>query len=203
MNMIDFVADTYDLITKFFIKSSEVYDVILNAKVKSTKNGIKIQYNGETVKLSKKKIKKAIQNDFRQNYKKYFRKTICCIMIFSAIQFVKEPVKNYIEHQQNIVDVRTESRKEAEEFLKNGNFQYDYSDIHSITKEDLYGLLLYCGKTETDKILRECGYHGGWNEYLSQRGFYDEDGKPSVREWEKYMENILSLEKGAEMKNGR
>ena len=162
------------------------------AKIKSVGPHVKITYEGETIKLNKRKLK--------QFFVKVAAFCICIHFVGHALDDAVEKV----DYMFDVVAVRMEESKDGERFLKthnlntepnkDGKWGNDYSTIDNISRSDIYSLLRYCGRTETEKILKSMGY-ASWRQYLAQNGYYDENGEPSMRVWENYMEYQLVNER--------
>lgn len=58
-----------------------------------------------------------------------------------------------------------------------------YEQIFEISESDLIGYYRLLGESECEKILKVLGYQG-WEDYLSVKGYFDENGEPSIAIWE-------------------
>ena len=170
------------------------------AKIKSVGKHIKISYNGETIKLNKRKLKKLFIKVA----------TVCiCIHFFGhALDYTIEK----IDYLFDVVSVRAEESRQAEQNLlvhnlntepnENGQWNNDYSKLNRVSKEDLYGILNYCGYSEAENVLKSLGY-SSWHNYLAKNGYYDSEGRPSLQVWENYMESNLVTQRNEAKQNGR
>jgi len=171
-----------------------------NARIKSTKQHIKISYQGDTINLSKRKLKKF-----------FVKAATFCILINLVGQALDTTVEN-VNYLFDVVSVRTEESKDAEQILlaynlntepnENGDWGNDYSVIKNISREDVYGLLNYCGYAETENVLKSLGY-SSWNNYLEKNGYYDSTGRPNLGVWENYVESELVAERNGAKQNDR
>jgi len=170
------------------------------ARLKSTKKNIKISYQGETVKISKKKLKKH-----------FLAVAALCICIHFGGHALDDAVEK-VDYLFNVVSVRAEESRQAEHTLlahnlntepnENGDWNNDYSRLKNVSKEDLYGILNYCGYSEAENVLKSLGYYS-WHNYLAKNGYYDSEGRPSLGVWENYVESQLVAERNEVKQNDR
>lgn len=66
----------------------------------------------------------------------------------------------------------------------------DYSKIEDLSEKDLFGMLAYLGKEESEKVVQALGYTG-WDNYLSMNGYFDESGNPSITVFRNMTESEL------------
>lgn len=171
-----------------------------NARIKSTKKHIKITYQGETVKLNKKKLKKH-----------FLAAAALCICIHFGGHALDNAVEK-VDYLFDVVSVRAEESRDAEHNLlmhhlntepnENGDWDNDYSKLNYVSKEDLYGILNYCGYSEAENVLKSLGY-SSWHNYLAKNGYYDSEGRPSLQVWENYMESNLVAQRNEVKQNDR
>ena len=175
-------------------------DVIIgNARIKSTKSQIRITYNGDTIKLSKKKIKR------------FFVKAAVFVICLNIAGKVIDKTWEVIDYQLDVLSMRKEQCIETEQLLlshnlnvepgEDGNWCNDYSNIDGLSKDDIYGFYHYCGYSETEKVLKELGYTS-WTNFLTHGGYYDCYGAPNLGVWENYAESEL-IEQREALENGK
>ena len=179
---------------------SRIDVMIGNARIKSTKSQVRISYNSETIKLSKKKLKS------------FFIKAAVFVICLNIAGKLIDKTWGKIDYQLDVMSVRQEQCIETETLLtshnlniepgEDGNWCNDYSSVEGLSKDDIYGFYHYCGYAETEKVLRELGY-ASWNNFLVREGYYDESGAPSLEVWENYAEADLVGEQREALKNGR
>lgn len=58
-----------------------------------------------------------------------------------------------------------------------------YKSLKDLDESDLIGYYSILKKNESEKIIIALGYEG-WDDYLIQYGYVDEDGKPQIEMWE-------------------
>jgi len=181
---------------------SRIDVMIGKARVKSTKSQIRISYKGETIKLSKRKIKV------------FFLKLAAFFICLHVIGVLTDKAWEKIDYQIDVVSARKQVCVETENLLssnnlntepgKDGNWCNDYSDIEGLSKNDIYGFYNYCGYKETEKVLKQLGYFS-WENFLIRNGYYDNSGAPSFEVWENYAEaeSVEQLKEQEALENGR
>lgn len=179
---------------------SRIDVMIGNARIKSTKSQIRISYNGEIIRLNKKKLKS------------FFIKAAVFVICLNIAGKVIDKAWEKIDYQLDVVSMRKEQCIETETLLsshnlniepsEDGNWCNDYSNIDGLSKDDIYGFYHYCGYQETEKVLKELGYIS-WNNFLTREGYYDAYGAPSFEVWENYVEAELVEEQREALENGR
>ena len=179
---------------------SRIDVMIGRARIKSTKSQIRISYNGETIRLNKKKIKS------------FFIKLAAFVICLNIAGKVIDKTWEKIDYQLDVASMRKEQCIEMEELLSShnlntepgtdGNWCNDYSCIEGLSKDDIYGFYYYCGYDETEKVLQELGY-ASWSNFLVREGYYDAGGAPSFEVWENYAEAGLVAEQREALENGR
>lgn len=176
-------------------------DVMLgNARIKSTKSQIRISYNGETIKLSKRKLKK------------FFLGLATFLISINIVGRIADGIVEKVDYQLDVMSMRQEKCIEMEHLLSSHNLNTepsdgnnwcnDYSNIEGLSKDDIYGFYYYCGYQETENVLKELGYTS-WSNFLVREGYYDAGGAPSFSVWENYAEHDLVTERNEALKNGR
>lgn len=178
---------------------NRVENVYSNARNKSTKKYIKISYKGETIKVNKKKLKQLAI------------KAAVSVIVLIAIFKMGAAAVEKIDHALDVRRISTYQAMEANSILAEndlhvvpfeGEWNNNYCQIKDLSEQDLYGFVKYCGYAEAEKVLGALGYES-WNNYLSMKGYFDKDGKPSRLVWENYEETrLINEEKGAK-ENGR
>lgn len=171
-----------------------------NARKKSVKPYVKIKYNGEVIKLSKKKMKNLAL------------KSAIVVISLTALMKIGPSVYEKIDYALDVKEVSNTKAEEARDLLikydlndepKYDNLWFnDYSKITELSTDDLYGFYQYFGYSETEKVLGALGYNS-WYNYLSKNGYYDNQGYPSVEVWENYEESDLVNEKRGVHKDGK
>ena len=68
-----------------------------------------------------------------------------------------------------------------------------YKKIYNIIEEELIGYYSLLGQEESGKILQILGYEG-WDDYLIQNGFVDENNEPDIKMWENSVYEQLQTE---------
>ena len=68
-----------------------------------------------------------------------------------------------------------------------------YKKIYNIIEEELIGYYSLLGQEESGKILQILGYEG-WDDYLIQNGFVDENNEPDIKLWENSVYEQLQTE---------
>lgn len=174
--------------------------MIGNARIKSTRKNIKISYNGETIRLSKRKLKKL------------FVKIAASVIALSFLGHIAALTVEKIAYYLEVFSVRTEQSKEAEELLKsnnlnvkaseNGDWCNDYSKVKGLSEDDIYGFYHYFGYEETEEVIKALGYTS-WDNYLSVNGYFVREVIPSVEVWENYVEYELVTERREALENDR
>lgn len=169
------------------------------AKIKSVGPHVKVTYNGETIRLSKKKLRIG------------FVAAVASIICLIAMCKVADKAFDEIEQQIEIVCVRNQECEDAENLLEaynlntkpveKGVWNNDYSCIEGLSEDDLYGFYHHCGYDETENVLKALGYDS-WRTFLVRNGYVDKAGAPSVEVWENYAEAEL-LEEREASKNDR
>lgn len=177
-------------------RSDRVYE---NAKRKSVGSYIAISYNGETVKISTRKLKKLAV--------KAAALTIAVVALCKVTPAAVNKVSHYFETR----DIALESCFDANSLLAENNlyvvpvddeWRNDYSKIKGLSENDLYGMYNYLGYNEAEEVVRALGYES-WDNYLSMKGYFDSKGNPSIQVWKNYEESRLIAEKKEVQKDGR
>lgn len=174
--------------------------MIGNARIKSTRKNIKISYNGETIKLSKRKLKRL------------FVKVAASVIVLIFLGNIGAVTAEKISYHLDVLSVRSKESKETEKMLidnnlntgpsENGDWCNDYSKIKGLSEDDIYGFYHYCGYEETEEVLKALGYTS-WDNYLSRNGYFVREVVPSVEVWENYVEHELVTERREALENGR
>lgn len=68
-----------------------------------------------------------------------------------------------------------------------------YKKIYNIIEEELIGYYGLLGQEESGKILQILGYEG-WDDYLIQNGFVNENNEPDIKMWENSVYEQLQTE---------
>lgn len=68
-----------------------------------------------------------------------------------------------------------------------------YKKIYNIKEDELIGYYMLLGREESDKIVQILGYEG-WDDYLIQSGFVNEDNEPDIKMWENSIYENMQLE---------
>ena len=176
------------------------FDVMIgNARVKSTKSQIRISYNGETIKLNKRKLKR------------FFLKLAAFVICLNIVGKVADAAWEKIDYQHDVIVMRNVECIETEDLLlrsglhteplDDGEWHNNYSNIDGLSKDDIYGFYHYCGPKETEKVLQALGYDS-WKNFCSMEGYFD-NGFPSVEVWENYAEYDKVEEHREELENVR
>jgi len=174
--------------------------MIGRARIKSTKSQIRISYNGETIKLNKKKLKK------------FFLRLAAFAICLNIAGKIIDTTWDKISYQVDVMNVRKEQCIQIEDLLsandlniepsEDGLWCNDYSKLEGLSKDDIYGFYYYCGYDETEKVLKQLGYNS-WDNFLTREGYCDAGGAPSFRVWENYAEAELVKEQREGLENGR
>lgn len=178
---------------------NRVESVYENARKKSTKKYIKISYKGETIRLSKKKLKQ------------FLVKAAVSVIVLVAVFKMGGVMVDKIDHALDVKRISTNQAMEANSLLaendlnvvpQGDSWRNDYCQIKDLSEKDLYGFVQYCGYAEAENVVRALGYDS-WDNYLSMKGYFNKEGQPSRVVWENYEEaRIINEEKGAK-ENGR
>lgn len=177
-------------------RSDKIYE---NARKKSVGSYIAISYNGETVKISTRKLKRLA------------KRAAALTIAIVALCKVTPTAVNKVSHYFDARDVAIESSFDANSLLVENNlsvvpiddeWRNDYSKIKGLSENDLYGMYNYLGYEESEEVVRALGYDS-WENYLSMKGYFDSNGKPSIYVWKNYEESRLITEKKEVQKDGR
>lgn len=68
-----------------------------------------------------------------------------------------------------------------------------YKKLYNIIEEELIGYYCLLGQEESSKILQILGYEG-WDDYLVQNGFINENNEPDIKMWENSVYEQLQIE---------
>lgn len=181
------------------MKETKTIDKIYeNTRRKSVKPYVKITYKGETIKLSKKKLKKLTLKS--------------ALVTISLIALFKMAPTTYdkINYALDVKNIATEYSMEANSLLVENNLHVvpqedgywgnDYYKIPNLSEKDLYGFVKYCGYEEAENIVKALGYES-WDNFLSMKGYFDKNGNPSIAVWENYEEaRLVNLKEGEKKK---
>lgn len=125
--------------------------------------------------------------------------------VITAGKYVKEKV----DYQSDVKDVTMEEMFDVTEKLVeadlhvspiNHEWNNNYNSLN-VSEDDLYGFLMYLGKEESEKVVRDLGYEG-WDNYLAMNGYFDKNGNPSIEVYKNYEESRL-VNEYKENENGR
>ena len=167
--------------------------IIGNARIKSS-------YKGDTVRLSKRKVKRGLVRAAAA--------IIALVFLGQIGAATAEKIGYYLE----VLSVREEEKKEVEELLLannlnteptgDGSWCNDYSKVKGLSEDDLYGFYYYCGYEETEEVIKALGYTS-WDNYLSRNGYFVREVIPSLEVWENHVEYELVTERKEGLKNDR
>lgn len=169
-----------------------------NARKKSVKPYIKFTYKGQKYRLDKRILKSLL------------KKTAITVILIASLIKLTPAVVDKVSYALDVKNIALEQSFEANELLAendlnvvpiDGKWNNDYYKIKGLSEKDLYGFCKYCGYDEAENVVKAIGYNS-WDNYLSMKGYFDEDGNPSIRVWENYEEYRLVSEKEAK-KNER